>query len=178
MNEDVTGPVVEEALGKPPDRPVGTRLLVEVTAEWRVETTVDLVSYFNGLTEADCAEYIVAEASGVEDGYAQWEFPMRWIGPQDGDGPGGWLNYHKAIVREDVDLDNVGSHVRERIGYEGRTGNLGASWTEQDYHDLCDHVPWMSVHRTALAESGDGALSPEDLARIPGPRDVPLSFDA
>lgn len=173
MTEDVTGPTADAVLGAVP-KVVGTRLLVELTATWRVEMTVDAVSYFAGMTEAEQNDYKVTYEQDKDDGWSEWEFPMKWLSPEEGDGPmGGWLNHTSAITREDVDLDDSDEHVRERIGYEGRTGTLGYGWTEQDYHDLCDNVPWLDAHRLSLDDEGEG-LSPEDIARVPGPYDSPM----
>jgi hypothetical protein len=151
-------------------------LEVEIAVQVEVNAKVDLVRYFERLTPAQQKHYMEVE---LDDNYGgeEWERPMAFLS-SDVENDLGIVDVvpfrpfpergsrAPQIVRQTVDVDQEPERVTIR---EGKVA-YGRGWTEDDFNSLRARVAWLDKAHAALEEQD------EDLARRPGPNDVPLSF--
>lgn len=114
----------------------------------RISTTIDLIAFYAEMPESQRAEYWNHDIA--EWGYdAEWERPIAYAMAWVDDGGDVMEPMGRGVVRSFVDTD----------------WSDGPRWSEEDFDALAAGVPWLDRRER---------LSPEDLARIPGPNDVPL----
>ena len=150
-------------------------LEVEATFSIRAEARIDLVAYFNALPKRAQEAYRTLDVEGL--GYAEWERPSVFL-TQNAEVEDLLLVQHRPFadpgdpqpVREIVDMDEVSVVVTKRAGFAA----YDRWWVEEDFNLLRGQVPWLDLVHKKI-EQGD-ELDEEDLARIPGPLDVPISF--
>ena len=73
-------------------------------------------------------------------------------------------------MSEDLGVDRVEHRVTIRAN---RFAHM-REWTEEDFDTLLASVEWLRKAHEHL--DSEGEPDPEDLARIPGPLDVPINF--
>lgn len=144
------------------------RLIVEIETEVRVEQLVDLPAYFNGFPEGERASYRhYAEAN--EGGYADWELPVAYLSQ----GVYETLEVNLPFLSFDCsdfersDIDEVRTETR---AYKGQF--VSRHFSIDDYDFLRSKVAWLNAVHALL--NGEEGASEEDIARIPGPHDIPL----
>lgn len=124
---------------------------VEVRIDWdvRVDVVFDAVDLFTSWNEASRLGYWGVDLTG----YEQWERPVQVITRHEPAVEG--VTGRGVTVFVDVDAT---------VRYPGRvTGR--PEWSEADTKVLTARVAWMQA---------EARPTPEDLARIPGPLDLPL----
>lgn len=123
---------------------------VDFDQEIQIRNQVNLVDFFKAIPETQRAGYWHFDVN--EYGFdTEWERPiafvMAWL--DDRNSVGG--AHGPGISRSWVD--------------ENTWDNFYCKWEEDHFIQLCEAVPWLAP---------ESILSPEDIARIPGPLDVPL----
>lgn len=144
------------------------RLIVRVEAEVRVEQLVDLPAYFQDLSEGERKSYRLF-AQQNDEGYAEWELPVAYLTQGFYETLEVNLPFLSSDVAdfEHVDIDNVETYTAARKG-----SFVSSRFTPEDFDLLRAQVHWLdTVHRVLNDED---EASEEDLARIPGPNDIPL----
>ena len=141
-------------------------LTVQVTATIKVRQNVDLVALFATMDERDRQRYRNLDIAdlGME---SEWERPLAFVWPEEADvvpltlAPGA-----RSPVWGDIDDATVRVEQRDGEAVYGRE----AQWSRADFDALIARVPWLRSFHESLSRT----LSTEDLARIPGPDDVPM----
>lgn len=143
-----------------------TGLTVEVSATVRVRQKVDVVALFTGMAEHDRKRYRTLDLA--ELGMSrEWERPAAFLWPEEDDlVPLSLVSGAQTPVWGDIDMTEVRLQQRGGNSVHGRE----AEWTEGDFETLTAQVPWLRDFHASLTKR----LTPEELARIPGPDDVPL----
>jgi hypothetical protein len=120
---------------------------VDFDVEIRVDTAVDLVRFFTELHESGRGDYWRLDIE-------QWGFDEEWERP---------VAYVMAWLDDDISVAEAAGKgvVRSWVDTDWRS----VRWVEKQFDQLVAAVPWL--HRAE-------PLSDEELARIPGPNDVPL----
>lgn len=159
-------------------------LVFSVTQEVRVTTKVDLVGFFASLNVVEQSVY--ADTNLHEFGLTEeWQRPLAYL-------------YNCLDV--DVEAPSVGGFAASDVSVDAilddrvtrRPGSdcvrFGArEFSTGDYATLVASVPWLAEREDALAfertlsdatdpsiEAEKRAAAAAELARVPGPRDVPL----
>lgn len=152
--------------------PLGTpQLKVRLEATVRVEQDLDLLRYLQQLPAAGRQRYMGLDLSG---GYEEWERPVVFLSPDEGDFNMQMVPIINEVSTFDrVDIDESEVEVRFRTG---STGYVFERFGPEDFNILREHVPWLDHFHTSL-EAGVEDAAEEDIARIPGPFDIPLDLE-
>lgn len=147
-------------------------LLVEFQYEVRYEQEIDLVAFFSSLGESGRADYLRFVTEN-DQGYLEWEWPVAYIS--------NWVcedlyvetSLPQQHTSEQVDIEpdyaNWVRHMTGDVEPRKRYDKFDAGHAEH----LLAKVPWMAAtHKIALGQEVEENAA--ELARIPGPRDVPL----
>ena len=143
-----------------------TSLTVEVTATVKVRQSVDIVALFQNMDERNQKWYrdLNIDELGME---AEWQRPLAFLWPEDDDMvPLHMVRGASTHPRGDIDDAAVRLSARGTTSVYGRD----AEWTESDFETLTAQVPWLRHFHEKLNQP----ISEHDLARLPGPDDVPL----
>lgn len=149
--------------------------IVELSGSLSFRQTVDVVGWFNGLSEGARKHYVDLNKEN-EQGYATWEMPFAylcnflWEGLEI-DGALGPASADSL----DVDIDDIQGRFVKR---PDKPAYVSPKQVPEDFDLLLARVPWLATaHR--IIERGTDELTEEevaDLARVPGPNDTPLEF--
>ena len=152
-------------------------LELRVKVEVEAEAKLDVIGYFNGLHPSAQEEYQEFDLERV--GYGEeWERPVAFLWTDDVDlcsilpthvitPPG-----QPQIARELIDVTDQQVRLDSRGGRS--VWGQDAEWTEADFATLRKAVPWLDAWHAS--QGGYDAEDSEDLARRPGPNDVPLQM--
>lgn len=143
-----------------------TSLIVEVSATVKVRQSINMVDLFAQMNERDRERYRTFDPAEV-GAEASWERPTAFLWPEDDDLiPFQMVSGAPGAVRGDIDDARIQLSKRGDEPVYGRDSD----WSETDFETLIAKVPWLRTFHASL----DQPVSAYDLARIPGPDDLPL----
>jgi hypothetical protein len=162
---DALGPGRVEEIARKPKPPA---LVIEVAYGYSCWRKFDLVKFLERVGNDPSEQQAYWTTDLTEWGYDQeWERPLAvllaWDQPDVSFGLGGVECLYDDTI--DIEVSDVRVKVRNHVEVPHSADRNARRWTEADFRLLGGLLPWLAPEEP---------LSPEDLARLPGPLDSPL----